>query len=128
MKTLEYKEQRKDICTPYVIRSKMVPSFCRFELSWTSYGLGIITKFVYVMCFCTKLYNALYWRFQYASSCRVFTNQVTTVTESTRDGIILQCVMYHDICGFILEKTFHCLLLSIYHRESTIVFQCFKKQ
>ena len=29
----------------------MVPSFYRFKLSWTSYDLGLITKFVYEMCF-----------------------------------------------------------------------------
>ena len=68
----------KNIWTPHVIRSSMVPSFCRLELSQPSYRpIKTLQVFLWNTFFALSFTMALYWKFQHARLCRVFANRVT---------------------------------------------------
>ena len=55
-KNISIQRQRQNIWTPYVIRSPMVPSFCRLELPQPSY-CSIKNHSFHEMHFCTKFYK-----------------------------------------------------------------------
>ena len=57
-KTNEDVRIQNDICTPHVIRNKMVPSFCKLLLLWRSYNLCYITEFFMKCIFVLSFYNA----------------------------------------------------------------------
>ena len=56
MKTVEYKND-KNIWTAHVIRSLMVPTFCRLELPQPSYCTITRQQVVLWNAFCTQVYN-----------------------------------------------------------------------
>ena len=56
-KNIRVQRQHKNICTPHVIRSPMVPSFYRLDLPQPCYGFIKILQNFYEMRFCTKFYN-----------------------------------------------------------------------
>ena len=72
---IRVQRQCKNIWTPHVMRSPMVPSFCILELPRPSYH-SINTPQVFLWNALFTLRMALYWKFQHAPLCQVFANGV----------------------------------------------------
>ena len=59
------RERLKDCWTPHVIRSTVMPGFCKSELVWQLKLQPLLNhrKFFMKCFFCTKFYDAFYSRF-----------------------------------------------------------------
>ena len=70
----------KHIWTLHMIRSPMIPSFCRLQLPQPSYrSIKTLQVFLWNMFFAQSCIMTLYWKFQHAWLYWVFANQVTYV-------------------------------------------------
>ena len=101
----------KNIWTFHVIRSPMVPSFCRLELPQPSYHpIKALQVFIWNTFFALSFIMALYGKFQHARLCWVFANQVTykMVLMTKVSRVTCMCVLVH------MNYTCICVYISMY--------------